>query len=289
MAAAALPSADPRISETEYALLCKFRESLCSDVVQSFKVRAELYRDSCMVRFLRARRMDVAKALDMFRAHVHWRSTNDVDQCASWRFGDPARFKELYPKYFHRTDRAGNVVFYDRCGRLRLKELLSIASVDQMVQYFIQTNEYITWHNLCSDSATVRHVTTVIDCNGLGWDVVRSPAAFDYVKKISAVSRDHYPESSACIIIVNTPSLFPLVWKVVSAWLPEKTRQKTFIPNSREQRDVLLRFIPEENLPADLGGACDCKGRGCHLGCEVEASFQQYLRWGGLGAGAARA
>ncbi|WWD17553.1 hypothetical protein CI109_101994 [Kwoniella shandongensis] len=65
------------------------------------------------------------------------------------------------------------------------------------------------------------------------------------------------------MFIINAPYLFSTVWSLIKPWLDEATVRKIHILG-KGYKTELLQYIPQENLPSDLGGTCNCKG-GCSL------------------------
>ena len=68
------------------------------------------------------------------------------------------------------------------------------------------------------------------------------------------------------LAIVNAPMSFTFMWSIIKPWLSKETADKVDILGSNYQ-EVLLRLVDKENLPASLGGACECKG-----GCEYSSA-----------------
>jgi hypothetical protein len=101
------------------------------------------------------------------------------------------------------------------------------------------------------------------------------------------VSQDYYPEtyvlgyqpfllfiayafmnSMGKVAVVNAPSTFAFIWRIMKPWMAKETQAKVDILGSN-YKDVLLDLIDEENLPSVLGGKCTCGGKDgeslCHL------------------------
>lgn len=101
---------------------------------------------------------------------------------------------------------------------------------------------------------------TIIDLHDVSvkqfWDV-RS-----YVSKASQIGQDYYPERLGKLFII-APWGFATIWSIIKGWIDPVTQEKIRIVGSDYQRD-LLALIPEDNLPSDLGGKCNCPG-GCSL------------------------
>ena len=62
---------------------------------------------------------------------------------------------------------------------------------------------------------------------------------------------------------LQAPYLFSTVWSLIKPWLDEVTVSKISILGKNYKQE-LLKQIPEENLPVDFGGKCNCPG-GCSL------------------------
>ena len=56
-------------------------------------------------RFLRARSHNVAKALQMFKAHLEWRREFGTDELDKFHFHERDAFISLYPQGYHMTDK----------------------------------------------------------------------------------------------------------------------------------------------------------------------------------------
>ena len=71
-----------------------------------------------------------------------------------------------------------------------------------------------------------------------------------------------FPFSMGQLAIVNAPVSFTFIWSIIKPWLSQETVAKVDILGS-DYQEVLLDWIDKENLPASLGGDCECEG-----GCE---------------------
>ena len=87
----------------------------------------------------------------------------------------------------------------------------------------------------------------------------------DYVFAAAKIGQDYYPESMGKFYIINAPYLFSTIWTVIKPWLDEVTVKKIQFM-STGHKEVLLKQIPAENLPAEFGGLCKCEGLG---GCSL--------------------
>ncbi|KAG5463299.1 MAG: CRAL/TRIO, N-terminal domain-containing protein [Olpidium bornovanus] len=80
--------------------------------------------DTCLIRFLRARKWDLPKTMLMFKNAEQWRKDFGVDQLVKdFRFDELPQVQEIYPRYYHKTDRLGMALRGKKsqavCSRLR--------------------------------------------------------------------------------------------------------------------------------------------------------------------------
>jgi hypothetical protein len=74
---------------------------------------------------------------------------------------------------------------------------------------------------------------------------------------LTEIDLNYYPETLGRLFLVNTPSTFVVLWKIVKTWLDAGTIDKVKILGT-DYQSTLLEHIPAENLPSYLGGTCTC-------------------------------
>jgi hypothetical protein len=92
----------------------------------------------------------------------------------------------------------------------------------------------------------------VVDLTGLGLRHVYTPA-IRAMKKVVDQSENNYPDRLKRAFIINAPSLFPRIWNLVKNFFDPGTRDKISILGA-DYYPELAKYIPEENIPAFLGG-----------------------------------
>lgn len=102
---------------------------------------------------------------------------------------------------------------------------------------------------------------TILDIQNIG--IGEFYAVKDYIMAASSIGQDRYPECMGKFYIINAPWLFGSVWAVIRTFLDKVTQDKIQIFSDGGKKP-LLEAICEENLPAELGGKCNCVG-GCSL------------------------
>lgn len=64
-------------------------------------------------------------------------------------------------------------------------------------------------------------------------------------------------ETMGHVTIINAPKTFATIWKAIKGWLAPQTQAKIEILGS-DYQSRLLEDVDPENLPAELGGTCQC-------------------------------
>jgi hypothetical protein len=83
------------------------------------------------------------------------------------------------------------------------------------------------------------------------------PALY-FIRAIADCDQKYYPETLNKFFLVNAPSAFVYVWKIVKAWLDPGVIAKIQILGV-DYKESLLAQIEPENLPSFLGGDCTCE------------------------------
>jgi len=212
-------------------------------------------------RLLVARKHDVGLAHQMFVNMVEFRRANKFD---SIHDAPQPRYPELRKAQhhvYHKYDKQGCPIFIERTGLTDWKALIKITNPDELVQYHIYVMEYMM--NYVFPRASERagkHIdklTSILDLKGLGRKHLKK-AAYALFKRMSKIDQDIYPEILGKLFIVNAPAIFAVAWKAIKPWVDPSTRQKITILRGDYQK-VLLEHIDADQLPAYLGGSCQCQ------------------------------
>ncbi len=257
---------------------------------------------SAPIRFLRARKFDVAAAKKMLHECEQWRKEFGIEEIM--KYGIPSRGvihsysipgtltsrkREMWTSitlsiiirwtrlalstnrcpcplqspFFFLQD--GRPLYIERLGYLNIKELYRITSQERQLQRLVYEYEKNYNERLPACSKACGHPVET-SCTILDlWNVSLSNfyQVKDYVMSASSIGQNRYPESMGKFYIINAPWAFSAVWRIIKPWLDEVTVSKIDIIGS-DYKDKLLAQIPAENLPKDFGGLCQCEG-GCSL------------------------
>jgi hypothetical protein len=222
--------------------------------------------DATLLRFLRARKFDLEKAKAMFINNEEWRKSFGVEDIVkNFDFKEKAEVDKYYPRFYHKTDKEGRPVYIEQLGKIDVNALYAITSKDRLLQHLVWEYEKFIDERLPICSAQIGHLVetscTIMDLKNVGIGTFYKVK--DYVFAAAKIGQDQYPECMGKFYIINAPFMFSTVWSLIKPWLDEVTVAKIDILGSN-YIEVLRTQIPEENLPASLGGKCNCPG-GCSL------------------------
>ncbi|GKZ16684.1 cytosolic factor, phosphatidylinositol/phosphatidylcholine transfer protein [Aspergillus brasiliensis] len=236
-----------------------------------------------LLRFLRARKFDVAAAKTMFVDCEKWRKEFGTDELVrTFEYPEKAKVFEYYPQYYHKTDKDGRPVYIEKLGKIDLNAMYKITTGERMLQNLVTEYEKLADPRLpaCSRKAgkLLETCCTIMDLKGVG--ITSVPSVYGYVKQASAISQNYYPERLGKLYLINAPWGFSSVFSVVKGFLDPVTVNKIHVLGSNYKKELLAQ-VPAENLPVEFGGTCTCAG-GCELsdmGPWQESEWAKTPKW----------
>lgn len=202
-------------------------------------------------RFILAEKGDEEKGRIRYEETLQWRQEEGLDEILQKPWPLFKLIKDNYPHFYHKRGKNGEPVYYEKPGKIKLKELKAAGvTLDDLMRNFITITEFL-WNVIEKDDN--KKCISVIDMEGVGIrDFVGE--AVEYVRKAAAVSGKHYPERCAYIIVINAPGWSSMIWKSVRGMLDEVTREKVSFVTSKKNFEALSERIPAENIPTEYGG-----------------------------------
>ncbi|KAH9213019.1 CRAL-TRIO domain-containing protein [Leptodontidium sp. 2 PMI_412] len=215
--------------------------------------------DALLLRFLRARKWDVDKALVMMVSTMRWRSTEvhvDDDIMKNGELGslndangsDPAKKKHgqdflaqmrLGKSFLHGLDKSGRPMCFVRV-RLHKQGEQSEESLERYTVFVIESARMIL-------SPPVDTACVVFDMTGF------SMANMDYapVKFMIKCFEANYPESLGVVLVHKAPWIFQGIWKIIRGWLDPVVASKVQFTNNNDEME---QFVPKSQIIKELGG-----------------------------------
>ncbi|EFJ43035.1 hypothetical protein VOLCADRAFT_66295 [Volvox carteri f. nagariensis] len=251
-------------TETEafwYLNLTSEQQSAYDRLLGHLKEAGALHKghDDCytLLRFLKARQWDVQRAATMYQNMVKWRTDQRTDHLyETFTFPEREQVLRHYPHFYHKIDKYGRPVYIELLGQTDPAKILEATTLDRLMHYHI-----CDWENLmrrvlpaCSVLAGRPIITksVILDFKGMSMKTFGT-AAQKILKTVAAIDQDYYCESLGQMFIINTPTVFRLIWAVVNPLLEERTRRKIVILGS-DYLPTVSQLIPVESLPTCLGG-----------------------------------
>ncbi|KAI9044478.1 SEC14 family lipid-binding protein [Aspergillus affinis] len=236
-----------------------------------------------LLRFLRARKFDVAAAKTMFVDSEKWRKEFGTDDLArTFDYKEKPEVFKYYPQYYHKTDKDGRPVYIEKMGKIDLNAMYKITTSERMLQNLVTEYEKLADPRLpaCSRKSgkLLETCCTIMDLKGVG--ITSIPSVYGYVRQASGISQNYYPERLGKFYLINAPWGFSGAFNVVKGFLDPVTVDKIHILGS-DYKKKLLEQVPAENLPVEFGGSCQCAG-GCEMsdmGPWQEAEWAKTPKW----------
>ncbi|MCO5550575.1 hypothetical protein L7F22_004063 [Adiantum nelumboides] len=199
--------------------------------------------DSTCLRFLKARSLHIKKAAKMFAQYQTWR-TNFVPLG-----GIPAEqvLSELNANKCSlqgHTKKGHPLMIGFGC-----KHYPSNNNLDTFKRYIV----HILGKGIASAAAGVEKIVVILDLKHLGYknvDIKGYIAAFQ-------ILQNYYPERLAALYMVNVPTFFHGIWKVVARFLDQATKEKIVFLGDHVMAEVLLSEVDAATLPSLYGGKAD--------------------------------
>ncbi|CEJ03061.1 hypothetical protein RMCBS344292_17052 [Rhizopus microsporus] len=193
-----------------------------------------------LVKFLRARDMDLVKATKMLTDTLIWRKSFKADDLLDESFDD-SLFSTV--GYLYKTDKENRPVCYNFYGDIDQSKVF--ADPDKFIRWRVQLMEKCVQH---IDFVHVDSMIVVHDYKGASM-FGRTANAKAATKEIIKIMQDNYPEVLAVKFFVNVPWWGSTIFKLIRPLLSEATVKKFVVCSNDELYSSLTKFIPEENLP----------------------------------------
>lgn len=89
----------------------------------------------------------------------------------------------------------------------------------------------------------------------------------EFIRKTISVANQHYPERACVVFVVNAPSWFSWVWRMMKPLVHENTQKKVKILAKKDILAGLMEHIEIDQIPCYYGG-------GMNFGSEDSCRFK---------------
>ncbi|KAF8916209.1 CRAL-TRIO domain-containing protein [Mucidula mucida] len=204
-----------------------------------------------LVKFLRARNLNVKAAREMLVNTLRWRDEIGID----------ALMKEEFPQeifgalgHIYKTDKQGRPVSYNVYGGNK-----DIKAVFGDVPRFIRWRVKLMEETVAQcDFVTVDQTVQIHDYEGVSMSS-RDANSKQAASEASNVFSSHYPELLSKKFFINVPTLMSWIFWFFKTFIPSATFAKMNMvgTSTHEIKKALLAVIDEENLPKRYGGLAE--------------------------------
>mmetsp|Transcript_16115 Transcript_16115/g.29206 ORF Transcript_16115/g.29206 Transcript_16115/m.29206 type:complete len:620 (+) Transcript_16115:194-2053(+) len=237
----------------------KTRDPIYKQIVHSMSaVEKEAY---ALCRFLRARKFDVEKVFELLDdAKEHYAKAKesqfypDLEQVLGF---SRSIFLSQYPAVFSGNAKNGCPVMYLKLGSIQPEGIKCIISLDKVDRFFWNDIMYAfppvlkEGRRLNPNFVRTENVT-VYDLKGVSRSQITSDT-FEMIKVGNQVMSS-FPETLHCLLIINAPSWFGLIWSVVKKLIDPRTASKIEVfTNAKAGDKRMLELIDESQIPSNYG------------------------------------
>ena len=259
---------DEITDKKEIEALEQFKHSIATITDKKDKMVLDpfvLLDNDFLIRFLRARKLNIKKATRMLLDYYHWKAKMNLDNLYSnYVFKEKYKLQLLFPLCYHKVTKDGKPIYIEIMGKLNPDELFKLSSMEEITKYSVQIYEKLErdYFKICSQikGAYIHGVFNIIDFNGINSSILNKKL-ISYVKETFKICQDYYPESLAGCYVLNASLLFRSFYTTVKVFLDSKTKEKIKVFGT-DYKNGLLEKIDSQNLPKFFGGECECPG-GC--------------------------
>lgn len=209
--------------------------------------------DVILLKFLRARDLNVSQAFEQLKKTIIWRKTFKADSVIEEDFGTD--LDEV--AYNYGTDKEGHPVCYNAYGAFQNKELYAKtfgdpAKITNFLRWRIQVLEkgikLLNFSPEGGPSALVQ-ITDLRNSPGPGKKELKAA-----MNQAVNLLQDNYPEMVAKKVFINVPWYFSALYSFVAPFLTARTKSKFVVAPPGKTTEALLKFIPADAVPINYGG-----------------------------------
>lgn len=266
------------LSAAQQVALDRFRKRV-SDVTKPDN------SDHYLLRWLRAREFDEVKAEHMLRQSLIWRKKMGADNILS-DYQPSEVLQKHFPGGYLDCSPEGPGCYLLPIGSVDIKGFLEVVTVDEVKKHLTFTFEAVVDRNRrisLQKRKVIETVFFIVDFEHFSLRQLYSWQVINLLTDLIKIYEDNYPEILEKAYVINAPRFFPVLWKLLSPFLSQRTVDKIAIYGTEQWRKNIFERLDPEGIPQHWGGMLvgpDGDPRCTHLVCpggEVPPSYRQAL------------
>ncbi|KAA8492464.1 CRAL-TRIO domain-containing protein [Porphyridium purpureum] len=200
----------------------------------------------CLHRYLRARKWDLEKSLEMIKGTLEWRKTFDVVGLMKGDLTEIEKESATGKMYVGEKDKQGRPILYMKPRYQNTKG--QVAQIRHLV--------YTLERCVAEMEPPVEKLALLIDFQG--FSIMNSPS-LSQQKETLSILQDHYPERLGLALCYDAPGLFWAAYKVIKPFIDPVTAEKIEFctrkmkPTSKEYQ-FIEKHVGWQTLEAEYGG-----------------------------------
>lgn len=223
---------------------------------------AQYFTTGALLRFLRARRLDIEKSTVLIVEAMEWYRKFDVPgKIKTWaeeeQFTETGQtIRKWMPVGLHGKDKRGVGVLYGRYGLIDFKGLCDKVGIEPVAMQWVYNEESeLRSIDEASEIANKHFVNTTVVLDMAHMKFRRTLAALGPFKTLVQISDDYYPERLNVCFIVNCPWAFKVIYQMASMFLSADTKAKVqLFTKSEDYMTPMTKVIDKDQIPQFLGG-----------------------------------
>jgi hypothetical protein len=249
----------------ERELLTTFRTQISTNFEIERIKNPDLFTDERIMRFLRNNNMDVNQAKKSFDQMIRRRRElgadkiwKDVKRCWCedfWKMKCIPK-RELFREFYWFDPcvciHNGELVSFEHTGKLRIRDLMAKISETDLLTFFCYLMEWnmIKLTQISRKYKKLSRMIQIKDLDGISLFQASSKKGMDLFGAVNKMLHEVYPETLSRLVLIHTPSIFGILWRMFRGIIPKRTRSKMEVYSTRHKsRSVLHSLTSAEELP----------------------------------------
>ncbi|CAL8125553.1 unnamed protein product [Orchesella dallaii] len=224
-------------------------------------------RDDSLIRWIRAREMDLDKAEEMIRNSMQWRKDNHIDNIL--KSGLDPELCEKFPYYLDAHDKEGRPLLTMPFGSWDVRGYIEANGPEKFVMYTNQLLENLVAAikrctlakeknilNNADDHQPCVQFVIVSDMSGYSFRQLANMKAVQSILQMVSTFEAHYPETMGQCITINAPAVFSVLFGMMKSLMSGRTVEKIKIFSSDKNQwlPVVLDLIDASEIREQYGG-----------------------------------
>jgi hypothetical protein len=214
-------------------------------------------RDYHVHQFLVSSAWDVAKASILLCDYLYWWDKFGMDDLCSQPVCPFADVAVLFnPPRLHGVDQHGRPLLVGTPGAISVQAFLDLQLPLQwswiLQAYLRERIDRLLIDASARRGARISQFSAIADLSGIS---LNHRHLLPWAVGGSYLASHFYPETTGCIVVVNAPFFFPLIWKIVKRMVMERTRQKVTVLGL-DYQPTLNRLLGAAHVPTEWAGEC---------------------------------